>query len=40
MEASVEEALRNAGAYMKEALVEAVKLEGGQRSAAAVDAAA
>ena len=29
-QASVEEALRNAGAYMKEALVEAVKLEGGE----------
>lgn len=27
---SVEEALRNAGAFMKEALVEAVKLEGGE----------
>jgi 3-methyl-2-oxobutanoate hydroxymethyltransferase len=29
-QASVEEALRNAGAFMKEALVEAVKLEGGE----------
>ena len=30
-QASVEEALRNAGSFMKEALVEAVKLEGGER---------
>jgi len=29
-QSSVEEALRNAGAFMKEALVEAVKLEGGE----------
>jgi 3-methyl-2-oxobutanoate hydroxymethyltransferase len=29
-QASVEEALRNAGSFMKEALVEAVKLEGGE----------
>jgi 3-methyl-2-oxobutanoate hydroxymethyltransferase len=29
-QASVEEALRNAGAFMKEALVEGVKLEGGE----------
>ncbi len=29
-QASVEEALRNAGAFLKEALVEAVKLEGGE----------